>query len=144
MKTAFLDSNILLYAISERDEDSRKQLLARTLLEISPCEFILSVQVLNEFLNIATHPRKHNLSREVADQFRGSFAKAFTVHQNTQAGYDLAREWYSPRFLSLWDSLIVSSANLAGCRTLYTEDMKDGETFGEVTIVNPFTSLNKS
>lgn len=143
MKTAFLDSNVLLYAISEREEDLPKQKVARTLLESSPGGFTVSVQVLNEFLNIATHPRIYHLTRSVADHFRNSFGKDFIVHNLTQAAYEIAREWYLPSHLSLWDSLIVASANLAGCDILYSEDMKDGETYGEVTVVNPFSSLSK-
>ncbi len=141
MKTAFLDSNILLYAISERRQDRRKQEIAKVLLESYRGTFIVSVQVLNEFLNIATLARKHDLTRAEADHLRKIFENELIVHNLTQVGYEIARDWYLTDLLSLWDSLIVASANLAGCDTLYSEDMKDGETYGKVTIVNPFVDL---
>lgn len=41
--------------------------------------------------------------------------------------------------LSHWDALIVAAALLAGCDTLYSEDMQHGQVFeGRLTIINPF------
>jgi predicted nucleic acid-binding protein len=41
--------------------------------------------------------------------------------------------------LSHWDALIVASALLAGCDTLYSEDLQHGQVFDEqLTVVNPF------
>ncbi len=41
--------------------------------------------------------------------------------------------------LSIYDALIVSAALMAGCRTLYSEDMQDGQVIeGLLTIRNPF------
>lgn len=40
---------------------------------------------------------------------------------------------------SFYDSLIISAALLCNCRTLYSEDMQNGQKIGEsLTIVNPF------
>ena len=39
----------------------------------------------------------------------------------------------------LWDSLIVSSALLADCNVLLSEDMQHGQVFNnQLKIVNPF------
>ena len=41
--------------------------------------------------------------------------------------------------LSHWNALIVASALLAGCTTLYSEDLQHGQLFDEqLTVVNPF------
>jgi predicted nucleic acid-binding protein len=41
--------------------------------------------------------------------------------------------------LSHWDALIVAAALLAGCDTLYSEDLQHGQVFDErLTVVNPF------
>lgn len=43
--------------------------------------------------------------------------------------------------LSVYDALIISSALLAGCTTLYSEDMQDGQVVdGWLTIKNPFAA----
>lgn len=42
--------------------------------------------------------------------------------------------------LSFYDSLIVASALLAKCGTLYSEDLQDGQTIdGRLIVRNPFT-----
>ena len=44
--------------------------------------------------------------------------------------------------LSHWDSLIVAAALAAGCDTLYSEDMQDGQVFeGRLTLKNPFVGF---
>ncbi len=46
------------------------------------------------------------------------------------------RERYA---LSLWDSLLLSSALEANCSVLYTEDLQHGQVIeGTLRIVNPF------
>ncbi len=43
--------------------------------------------------------------------------------------------------ISHWDSLIIASALLANCETLYTEDLHDGQIFeDQLKVVNPFKS----
>jgi predicted nucleic acid-binding protein len=42
---------------------------------------------------------------------------------------------------SIYDSLIVSSALLAGCSALWTEDMQDGQRLDDqLTVKNPFAT----
>jgi len=136
MQGAFIDSNILLYAISGREEEKEKALIARELL--LKADSHISIQVLNEFTVNATSARKHGLSREVASRHCSVWKSVFTVHPVNGATYDLAMVWFLPSRLSLWDSMIVASANLAGCDTLFTEDLNNGEVFGNVRVVNPF------
>jgi len=40
--------------------------------------------------------------------------------------------------LSFWDAMIVVSANQLGCRTVWSEDLNYGQTYGSVTVMNPF------
>ena len=42
--------------------------------------------------------------------------------------------------IGYWDGLIVAAARLAQCTMLYTEDLRDGQTFDTVRIVNPFAA----
>jgi len=138
MIAAFVDSNILLYSVSQQDEDRSKRKIARKLLEGGNTSFTLSVQVLNEFLNIATHPKKHRMSRDEAAHHTRTYRRTYPIVSLDQATHELSMTWYLPKHLGLWDSLIVASANLANCDTLYSEDMNHGQTFGNVTIIDPF------
>ena len=40
--------------------------------------------------------------------------------------------------LQFFDALIIAGAESADCDTVYSEDMTDGERYGNVTVVNPF------
>jgi predicted nucleic acid-binding protein len=40
--------------------------------------------------------------------------------------------------ISLWDSLVVRSAAVAGCATLLTEDLQHGRVIDGVRVTNPF------
>ena len=42
---------------------------------------------------------------------------------------------------SFYDSLIVAAALEAGCTTLYSEDMQDGQRIEGLTIRNPFAEM---
>lgn len=42
---------------------------------------------------------------------------------------------------SIYDALIVAAALRAGCRTLYSEDLQDGQTIdGRLVVRNPFAT----
>ena len=40
--------------------------------------------------------------------------------------------------LSYWDSLIIAAAEAASCEIVWSEDLNDGQTYGSVTVRNPF------
>ena len=40
--------------------------------------------------------------------------------------------------LSYWDALIIAAAEAASCETVWSEDLSDGQVYGEVTVRNPF------
>ena len=42
--------------------------------------------------------------------------------------------------ISYWDAAIVEAARLAGCPTVYSEDLQDGMNFAGVVVENPFAA----
>ena len=40
--------------------------------------------------------------------------------------------------LSFWDAMILQSARQQRCTQLITENLSDGQFFGEVQVINPF------
>lgn len=40
--------------------------------------------------------------------------------------------------ISFWDALVMHAAESSGARTLYSEDFNNGQTYGNVQVVNPF------
>ena len=136
MPSAFVDSNVFLYAVNGRPADRAKADIARALLNQDPVH--LSVQVLNEFTINAIRQDKTALTREEAADCCHVWKEENIVHPISVYTYELAQRWFQPRHLSLWDALIVASANLAECSILYSEDMNSGQLYGNVTVTNPF------
>lgn len=43
--------------------------------------------------------------------------------------------------VSHWDSTIIAAAQELGCKTLYSEDLNDGQDDDGVRVLNPFRGL---
>lgn len=127
----FLDSNVLVYALTS--DDSREE----TAKAIVGAGGIISVQVLNEFVAVLRRKLRRDwgyidMSLQALRRVLGT-PVALTDETHTLA-VDLSRRYD----FSIYDSLILSAAKLAGCRLLYTEDLRDGQTVEGVLIRNPF------
>ena len=127
----FFDTNVTLYLLSA---DAAKADTAEALLAGGGQ---ISVQVLNEFASVAR--RKLGLSwaeiRELLAQIRSVCA----VHAVTTETHDRALEIADRYGLSIYDALIAAAALLAGCSTLYSEDLQDGQWLErKLRIRNPF------
>jgi predicted nucleic acid-binding protein len=127
----FIDTNVLIHLA---DTDPGKAGQTEDLLAEGGT---ISVQVLNEFANVAL--RKVRLSwsetRDFLDTFRATLEIVPLTLQTHERGLDLAERYQ----LSLYDGMIVAAAHLAGCRVLYSEDMHDGLVIDQLTIRNPYT-----
>jgi len=97
----------------------------------------LSTQVLNEFCVTVTQKLKPGLDREVArDEVRSLFAwRPVPTDRLAIEGAWRIQDRYG---LSIWDSLVVSAALLAGCRYLLSEDLQDGQALDGLRVVDPF------
>ncbi|HNQ06719.1 MAG TPA: PIN domain-containing protein [Tetrasphaera sp.] len=51
-----------------------------------------------------------------------------------------AAETSTSHQVSIWDAMIIETARLAGCATLYSEDLQDGLIVRGVTVQNPFAT----
>jgi predicted nucleic acid-binding protein len=39
--------------------------------------------------------------------------------------------------ISFWDALTVQAAGSSGAETIFSEDLADGQCYGEVRVINP-------
>lgn len=132
----FLDTNILLYSISDAAGEAKKRDRALTLLDREHC--VLSVQVLQEFYVQATRAARPNpLAHDIAADLIRTWLR-FQIQDNTVAILKEALEIRAVHRFSFWDSTIIAAAHAAGCRELFSEDLSHGRTIEGVTIVNPF------
>ncbi|HUG25487.1 PIN domain-containing protein [Piscinibacter sp.] len=129
----FFDTNVVLYLLSA---DPVKADRAEELLAIGG---MISVQVLNECVAVAS--RKLHMSwaeiREVLTQVRAVCPVEPLSVDTHERGLQIAERYG----FSIYDALIVSAALLAGCTTLYSEDLQDGQVIDrKLTIRNPFAA----
>lgn len=134
MTSFFLDSNISVYAFDSGTP--AKQVIAQKLLGQVP---VISSQVLIETYLACL--KKLKLAPAVCQDnilFLCDLGVVVALDATAFGVASQVRQRYSFSFL---DSLIVSSALLAGCITLYSEDLQNGLVVDEkLTIVNPFAS----
>ena len=132
----FVDTNVLLYAVSRLPGDATKRRRAREVLE-SP-ELVLSAQVLQEFYVQATRPKgSSGLSHAEAVTFlRG--LRHLPVQPITARVVNDALALRERFQINYWDAAILAAARAAGCRTAYTEDLNAGQDYDGVRVMNPF------
>jgi predicted nucleic acid-binding protein len=134
----FIDTNVLVYAVSGAPAEARKRARANEIL--AEGRFGISGQVLQEFFVTVTRRTKSGASPREALAWVEKFAHVPCVPTD----FDLVRTaiGHSLRYqISYWDGAIIAAAQELGAATLFTEDLNDGQTFGPVSIVNPFRDL---
>lgn len=133
----FVDTNVLLYAISR---DPREQAKSRRANEILYSrDLALSVQVLGEFYVQATHERRDGaLTHEQATALVESFRR-FPVQETTVA-LALAAMSTKQRFdISYWDAAVLEAARALRCEIVLSEDLSDSQDYAGVRVENPFS-----
>jgi predicted nucleic acid-binding protein len=132
----FVDTNVLLYAVSTAPAEKSKSGVAREVLEAD--DLALSVQVLQEFYVQATRAgRADRLSHEQASLLVESWLR-FPVQEASVTLLRGALEIRKRHRLSYWDAAIIEAARLLECDTLLSEDLAHGRAYEGVTVVNPF------
>lgn len=132
----FLDTNILLYAVSTEPAEADKTQIARALLETSAWGW--SAQVMAEFVSASTSPRrKRAWTRADARREVVTWMKFPMIAISGELVLEALR--LGERFqISHYDAQIVAAARALGCATLYSEDLNDGQDYDGVRVSNPF------
>lgn len=141
MAGLFFDTNILLYAARTKLEgvDAAKRPIALSL--IGDHDFRLSGQVLAEFYYNAVKDGPYKLPTDEADQWLDRLAvqPCVAIDSNLVSfGAALAQRYK----ISYWDGAIVAAAHESDADLLYTEDLNDGQRYGNVAVINPFKSVS--
>lgn len=134
---SFFDTNVVVYALAEGDPRSER---AEELLDAGG---VVSVQVLNEFVNVAR--RKMSMSwSEIADAVGAIVALCPSPVAVTLRTHDAARRIAENYGYSVYDALVIAAAIEGECETLFSEDLRNGQTIdGRITIRNPFARLSR-
>lgn len=133
----FIDTNVLLYLLSgdEAKADRAEETLAGG--------GVLSVQVLNEFASVASRKLKMSIGeiREALATIR-ALCKIVPISEDT---HDLGLQVAERYGMSIYDSMVIASALLAGCKAVLSEDLQDGQIIeGRLEIRNPFSGVSRA
>ena len=132
----FVDTNVLLYAISRDPAEQEKARRANDIL--ADRDLALSVQVLQEFYVQATRPSRpdaigHGQAVRLIESFR-----RFEV-QDLTTGIMMAALGTCRQFqLSYWDAAIIEACRAMRCDYVLSEDLSDSQDYGGVRVTNPF------
>ena len=132
---AFLDTNILVYAVSSAPDEEPRRKMSEQLIE--NLEFGVSGQVLQEFYNAVTRKIAEPITHEAAMGWLEDLSELDFVPVDqalVTSGAELSQRYKT----SYWDGAIIAAAIRLGAPTLYTEDLNHGQTYGSVTAINPF------
>jgi len=134
---AFVDTNILMYA--HDSSTGAKHTRARALVEElwQARSGVVSTQVLQELcVNLrrkAARPLDARATREIVSDYL-----TWQVVVNGGDSILGALELEERYRISFWDALVIHAAQAAGAGTLYSEDLSDGQRYGDVQVRNPF------
>jgi predicted nucleic acid-binding protein len=135
---AFVDTNILVYAVDRGTPDKRAR--ARAVLDELGDAIVISTQVLLEFHVTVTRKLASVMTADEGERRVTELSRLDVVTVTAPlvlSAITLARQ----QRLSLWEALIVESARTRGCSRLLTEDLQHGRAFGRLRVENPFADL---
>lgn len=130
MSAEFVDTNIVLYLLDDGPKADR----AEAILGQGPR---ISVQVLNEAM--VNCRRKAGLSWDETGTFLAGIRALCHVEDLTLQTHEVGRALAERYGFSVYDAMIVAAALIAGCSTIWTEDMHNGLLVeNQLQLVNPF------
>ncbi len=137
----FLDTNIFVYSIDSSAEEKEKRNVARKLVKthIREESGVISIQVIQEFFQVATTKIRMPISAEDALEFMQYMASLQIVTPD----FDMvvaATRIHQKHSISFWDALILQAAKTADCFQVLSEDLQDGFRLDDLTVKNPFLS----
>ncbi|MDP2751551.1 MAG: PIN domain-containing protein [Rhodocyclaceae bacterium] len=134
----FLDTNILLYAVSTSPDEAGKQCLAEHL--VFDTDWSWSAQVMQEFYSNVIKPtsRRTALTSVQAYEFLESLLPDHPC-QSMDAELILQALHFHQHFrIQWWDAPILAAAHRMNCSQILSEDFQQGRNYDGVTVVNPF------
>lgn len=141
MPDCFIDTNVLLYAVSTDQAEASKTITARQLLQTGVWAW--SAQVAAEFVRAGTSPKK---TARLTWGEAGQWISVWRAYPMASVDGALVSEavLIAERFMiSYYDAQIVAAALRMQCPVIYTEDLNDGQDYGGVMAINPFKAGTK-
>ena len=137
MALSFLDTSIFVYSFAD---DNRRTKTSRGLIRdaLRHHTAVVSYQVVQEFLNVATRKFRPSMSADQASGYLQSVLMPLCAVWPSQDLYRAAIDLQADTGFSFYDSLIVAAALEAHCDRLLTEDLQSDQIVRGLRIANPF------
>lgn len=134
----FIDTNVFVYSFDDRQSEKKER--SRELIQegLKTGLGIISTQVMQEFLNVATQKFSVPLSLEHSKVYIRQVMNPLCQVYPDLALYERCLELKAETKYSFYDSLILAAALRGECDVLYSEDLQDGQVVRGVEIVNPY------
>ena len=135
--TVFVDTNVLIYAVDEKNLVKRDAACAWLAACWDQRCGRVSTQVLNEFyVNVRKKfPRQLAQGDARAEIRRYQHWRPWVIDHATIETAWAIESRYS---INYWDALMVAAAQHMGCTMLLTEDLQHDQKIDSVRILNPF------
>lgn len=137
-----LDTNILIYAITDDEADGRHQRACDILLAIASSYPVLPLPVIGEFLNVCRKRKRPSFTSALdrADHLIRNYNCVAAIPSDYIRAGTMSHRYR----IQYFDALILSVARRAGATILLSEDMQDGLEVDGIKIINPFVAANEA
>ena len=131
----FIDTNLWVYLYSK--EPQIKYVKVQEIIANNFDSIIISTQVLGELFHVLN--RKRLVQSDEAQQIILELVSNFSIDEIDTLKVLQALDINAKYGYSYWDSLIIATALLTDCITIYSEDMQHQQLIEQkIRIVNPF------
>jgi len=134
----FIDTNIFVCSFDDRQPAKKERALALIQEALTNGSGLISTQVIQEFLNVATQKFRVPMLVESASTYLRLVLNPLCQVYPSLALYESCLAIRAETKYSFYDSLILAAAVQAGCELLYSEDLQDGQEVQGVKIINPY------
>ncbi len=134
----FIDTNIFVYSFDKTHpvKQNRSKQLIQSGLQTGLG--IISSQVIQEFLNLATRKFATPMNLEDSKAYLRLVMNPLCQVYPDLSLYETCSELQVETRYSFYDSLILSAAIRADCEILYSEDLQNNQEIHGVLIKNPY------
>ncbi len=134
----FLDTNVFVYSFDASAPTKTRRAADLIRRAVATGKGIISYQVAQEFFNVALRRFAEPMSVAEAEQYLVSVFRPLMAIHSSPVLYAEALRLTERYGLSWYDALIVAAAIEADCSFLYSEDLQNGQRFGNLQVKNPF------
>ncbi|HTD56694.1 MAG TPA: PIN domain-containing protein [Silvibacterium sp.] len=135
----FLDSNVLIYSFDRTNPTKARRAEELVTEALAQNNGVISYQVVQEFFNFAFRRAPSPMKTPDAERFLDSVLRPLLSIHSSPSLFAEALHLHGRYQLAWYDSLIVAAAIQANCDVLYSEDLQNGQRFGQTMVKNPFS-----